>query len=97
MEASNVTGTTFRKLIETPDVPDLGLAPRATRLLLVELNRKIEGFFQATEFSSALQPSVRSAALLWHDYLKESPALSQNITNTSTKPSMLCGFASTAG
>src|SRR5437870_5053989 len=81
MEAGNVTGTTLWKLIETPDVPDLGPAPRATRLPLAELGRKIEGFFQATEFSSALQPLVRSAALLWHDYLDESHALSQNINN----------------
>ena len=69
----------LKSLIETPDPPDLGPAPRACRLPLAALNRKLDDFIQETNLSSALQPRVRSAALLWHDYLEESHTLSQNI------------------
>jgi len=71
----------LKSLIETPDLPDLGPAPRACRLPLAALNRKLDDFIQETNLSSALQPCVRSAALLWHDYLDESHAFAQNIDN----------------
>jgi len=83
METSKATWNTFRKLIETPDLPDLGPAPRTTRLPLAELNRKVEEFLDAKELSAAIRPLVRSAALLWHDYLDESHAISQNIHNAN--------------
>jgi len=54
MQTSNNSWNTYKKLIETPDVPDLGPAPRASRLPLAELNRKVGGFFEATEFDSLL-------------------------------------------
>ena len=69
----------FKKLIETPDLPDIGPKSRASRLPSTELNRKVEGFIQETNMAAALQPPVRSAALLWHDYLEESHAISQSI------------------
>src|SRR2546430_13370762 len=73
---------TFKGLIETPDLPDFGPTPRASRLPGVALNRKVEAFIQETKVSAALHPLVRSAALLWHDYLDESHAISQNIHGT---------------
>ena len=71
----------FLQLIQTPDLPDLGPTPRASRLPLGELSDKVDGFIQETKLSPALQPVVRCAALLWHDYLDESHAISQNMHN----------------
>ena len=76
------TWETFKGLIQTPELPDIGPTPRASRLPSTALNRKVEGFVQETKLSPALQPLVRSAALLWHDYLDESHAISQDIHNT---------------
>ena len=70
---------TLKRLIETPDLPGLGPAPRAGRLPLTELNRKVDCFIEEASLPSTLQPLVRSAALLWHDYLDESHSLSQDI------------------
>jgi hypothetical protein len=75
----NQSSTDFKALIATPVLPALGPTPRAGRLPLLELNQKIDRFFADTKLNAPLQPSVRSAALLWHDYLDESHALSQNI------------------
>src|SRR6266542_6862759 len=83
MEISKAAWNTFRNLIETPDLPDLGPAPRATRLPLAKLNRKVEGFLDAQELSASIRPLVRSAALLWHDYLDESHAISHHIHNAN--------------
>jgi len=81
MQNANPSLEILKSLIETPDLPDLGPAPRACRLPLAALNRKLDGFIQETNLSSALQPCVRCAALLWHDYLDESHTLAQNIDN----------------
>jgi hypothetical protein len=69
----------FKLQIATPDRPQLGPAPRASRLSLAELNRKIDSFLAETTVPSTWQPAIRAAALLWHDYLDESHSLSQNI------------------
>ena len=71
--------TALKRLIATPDLPGVGPTPRATRLPLSELNRKVDRFSEEAGLPSALQPLVRSAALLWHDYLDESHSLSQDI------------------
>ena len=70
---------TLKILIATRDLPALGPTPRAGRLPLPELNQKIDRFLVDTKLSAALQPTVRSAALLWHDYLEESHTISQDI------------------
>ena len=81
MQNVNPSFEALKRLIETPDLPDLGPAPRASRLPLPALSRKLDGFIQETKLLQALQPCVRSAALLWHDYLDESHAIAQNIDN----------------
>jgi hypothetical protein len=73
---------TLKSLIATPDLPVLGPTPRAGRLPLPELNQRIDRFLAGTKVDAALEPSVRSAALLWHDYLDESHTISQNIPGT---------------
>src|SRR5437899_244778 len=79
MEKVNQSCRDFKALIATPDLPALGPIPRAGRLPLPELNQKTDRFFADTNLNAALQPYVRSAALLWHDYLDESHTISQNI------------------
>jgi len=69
----------FKSLIETPELPGLGPTARSIRLPLLELSQKINRFLAETKLTAALQPSVRSAALLWQDYLEESHSISQNI------------------
>jgi hypothetical protein len=79
----NDSWKTFKSLIATPDLPVLGPTPRAGRLPLPELNQRIDRFLADTKVDAALQPSVRSAALLWHDYLDESHTISQNISSAN--------------
>jgi hypothetical protein len=69
----------LKSLIATPDLPELGPTPRPGRLPLSDLNRKIDRFFEDRKLNAARQSSVRSAALLWHDFLDESHTISQNI------------------
>ena len=69
----------FRTLIATSSLPALGPTPRAGRLPLRELNQKIDRYFADASLNAALQPAVRSAALLWHDYLDESHTISQDL------------------
>ncbi len=79
MQNSIRSWAALKSLIATPDLPDLGPGPRATRLPLSELNRKVDCFIEEASLASTLPPLVRSAALLWHDYLDESHTLSQDI------------------
>ena len=69
----------FRALITTPDLPALGPTARAGRLPLADLYQKIERFMTDGKPPVTLRACLRSAALLWHDYLDESHNLSQNI------------------
>ena len=79
----NHSSRELKALIATPALPALGPTPRPGRLPLLELNQKIDRFFAGAKLDAALQPSVRSAALLWHDYLDESHAISQNIPDAN--------------
>ena len=69
----------FLALIGTHDLPGLGATPRAGRLPMPELNRKLERFITDARPPAPIAPCLRSAALLWHDYLDESHAISQEI------------------
>jgi len=75
----NDSWKTLKSLIATTDLPELGPTPRPGRLPLLELNQRIDRFLAETNLPAAIQPSIRSAALLWHDYLDESHTISQNI------------------
>jgi hypothetical protein len=75
----NHSWKTLKSLIATSDLPALGPTSRPGRLPLLELNQKLDRFFADTRLNAALQPSLRSAVLLWHDYLGESHTISQNL------------------
>jgi hypothetical protein len=69
----------FKGLIGTHDLPELGPAPRAGRFSLAELRQKLDPFLAAASLPSEAIPPLQSAALLWHDYLEESHAISQQL------------------
>src|SRR5258706_6701122 len=79
MKEANESWRDFKVLVATPALPELGPTPRASRLPLPDLNQKIDRFLSDRRVVAALHPSIRSAALLWHDYLDESHTISQNI------------------
>jgi hypothetical protein len=79
MSIPNESLRAFKTLIATPDPPGLGPTPRASRLPLVELNHVVDGFIKETNLPTTRYAPIRSAALLWHDYLDESHAIAQEI------------------
>jgi hypothetical protein len=68
-----------RRLITTPDLAGLGPTPRASRFPPIELNHAVDRFIKETNLPTARHALIRSAALLWHDYLDESHTISQEI------------------
>ena len=79
MREFNPSSKDFKALIATPDWPALGPAPRVGRLPLLEVSQKIDRFLAESNLPAAIHPSIRSAGLLWHDYLDESHTISQNL------------------
>lgn len=69
----------FWALIRTPDLPGLGPAPRRSRRSGSVLERAVTEFCQAQAVVGATRESLRSAALLWHDHLESSHAISQSL------------------
>jgi hypothetical protein len=76
----NDSWQSLKNLIATPDLPELGPTPRSGRLPMRDLAQKIDRFLAQTQLPPAIHSSIRAAALLWHDYLDDSHALSQNIS-----------------
>ncbi len=77
MSNLNADGKSFKAVIATPDLPELGPTPRAGRLPRAELDQKLDRFARETRLAARLHAPVRAAALLWHDYLDESHTISQ--------------------
>jgi hypothetical protein len=71
--------TGLRDLIATPTVPGLGPEQRAGVRSSSDLNRDLERFFAEHRVRADLHAVLRCAALLWHDHLDESHAISQDI------------------
>ena len=71
--------TRFKSLLATAQPPPLGPQRRAGTTDAAELHRQLAAFFQAEAVAPPLQPLLTSAALLWHDHLDASHALSQDI------------------
>ncbi len=69
----------FRKLIATPEPPRLGPQGRPGTMDIPVLERALREFFLHEGIPSAIQPHLRSAALLWHDHLDASHTISQGI------------------
>jgi hypothetical protein len=69
----------FKTLIATSEPPALGPQRRAGTLGVKELNGQLTAFFERENIPAAIQPFLKSAALLWHDHLDASHEISQNI------------------
>jgi hypothetical protein len=71
--------TQFRKIIATEEPPLLGPQRRKGVKTGNELSRALADFFNAEKAPESSQPMLRSAALLWHDDLDASHAISQDL------------------
>jgi hypothetical protein len=79
MSSRDVAYDAFLKLIATPELPLLGPQRRVETKSVDELTAALGPFFAAHKISSSEQALLRSAALLWHDHLDASHAISQGI------------------
>src|SRR5437764_13932865 len=70
-----------QSLIQTPEVPELGLTRRAQTESAATLRPRFENVFKGLRLGSMEQDLIRSAVLLWHDDLDESHTISQSIEN----------------
>lgn len=78
--AANATHR-FKQLLDTPEPPGLGPAPRAGVRLAAELEPHLETLFNETGLPSPRRPLVRALILLWHDHLDAAHTLAQQIEN----------------
>ena len=78
-----MTGTfeELKRLISTPELPDLGPGPRAGVLSQGALNNIINDFLRTAKLSSTNGELVRSLVLLWHDQLEAAHVIAQDIGN----------------
>jgi hypothetical protein len=73
----------LRSILDTPEPPDLGPVHRASRLPLKELNSLLAKQLAHAELSAETESAIRAAALLWHDHLAESHAISQRLPGST--------------
>jgi hypothetical protein len=69
----------FKTLIATSDLPELGPRPRSSRFPLPELTGKLDSFLAQAPLPPEAESLLRSVALLWHDHLDASHEISQVI------------------
>ncbi len=69
-------------IFSTPSLPSLGPERRAASLPLSRLKGELETAISQADASDEYSDLVRSSALLWHDHLEESHAISQGINNS---------------
>ena len=69
-------------IFNTPSLPSLGPKKRAEALPLSKLKNDLEAAVSQSDLSGNNADLMRSAALLWHDYLDASHTLSQDIRSS---------------
>lgn len=79
MADATVQFLVFKALIATGEPPSLGPQRRPGTVSEADLNRQLDEFFTTQQISASAQPLLRSAALLWHDHLDASHAISQGV------------------
>ena len=80
----------FKKLIATPELPDLGPGPRANVELIGALNQKLEDYFRTANPRKPTRELLRCAALLWHDHHDPAHRIAQD--DSSAEGSFLHGI-----
>ena len=68
----------FKQLIATRDLPGLNAGPRPGVETPGNLALKLDPWFADAQISTARQPLLRCAALLWHDHQDEAHELAQD-------------------
>jgi hypothetical protein len=69
----------LRKLIATPDLPELGPGPRSSVKPLQWLSRQLDEYLERSQLPTSVHQPIRAAVLLWHDHLDESHRISQEL------------------
>ncbi len=69
----------LKKLLATPQPPELGPGPRARVMPLAELQAEIDRALEAGKLPSVTGRLIRATILLWHDHLDTAHALAQEI------------------
>lgn len=72
----------FHAIFNTPSLPSLGPKKRAETLPLSKLKNNLESAVSQSDLKGNNADLMRSAALLWHDYLDESHIISQDINSS---------------
>jgi hypothetical protein len=80
----------FRKLIATPELPDLGRGPRGNVESMAALDKKLEDFFRTAGLRKPTRELLGCAALLWHDHHDAAHAIAQE--DPSAEGSFLHGI-----
>ena len=80
----------FKRLIATPELPDLGPGPRANVESIAALNQKVEDYFGTANLRKPSRELLRCAALLWHDHHDAAHAIAQD--DSSAAGSFLHGI-----
>jgi hypothetical protein len=73
------TLTVLKPIFVADTLPALGPKPRPERMPMAELNHRLGTILNRSPLSTEAQALIRSMALLWHDHLDSSHALSQEI------------------
>src|SRR5918996_4495524 len=71
----------FKESIATESLPEIGPTSRPDRLSIEELDERLDSLLPNREIPRSLHRPLRAAALLWHDHLDASHAISQEIHN----------------
>src|SRR5437879_4030843 len=73
---------TFKKLLATPEPPELGPGPRAGIQSEAELNATLDEWLKQAKLPTAKQQLIRALVLLWHDHLEAAHVIAQTIENS---------------
>jgi hypothetical protein len=71
----------IEKVLETPELPELGSGPRAGVQSEAALNRTMDGLLAETKLKQEKQQLIRALVLLWHDHLEAAHGIAQEIEN----------------
>jgi hypothetical protein len=70
------------RLLQTPELANLGPEPRPGTKTTAELNAAFDKFLGQSGISAINQQLIRALLLLWHDHLDEPHTISQGIENS---------------
>jgi hypothetical protein len=80
----------FKKLIATPELPDLGPGPRANVESIASLDKRLGEYFGTADLRKSTRELLRCAALLWHDHHDAAHVIAQD--DSSAEGSFLHGI-----